>query len=177
MSRTNGGHWKGYKAALWDRGELVFPVVRVCCGWIFLLPFLYPPVPFSPVIHFLKEPVWVVLSSALQPFAETPQGIAALLSLQAGLWWEMIIPYTDRLLLHPRYCPLSKQGLSHCFHPYVCVGEAFQTVTFWRRDHVLCFFVQHLVQCSDGCQLLHLFVSVIGHFSSKRIVYASFTEF
>lgn len=60
-------------------------------------------------------------------------------------------------------------------HPCVYVGEAIQPVTFWGRDHVQCFFIQHLVQCCDECQ--HLFVSVIGHFTSKRIVYASFTEF
>lgn len=34
-----------YKAGIWDRGELGFPVTRVCCGWIFLLPFPCPPAP------------------------------------------------------------------------------------------------------------------------------------
>lgn len=89
MPRAVCGHWKGYqvlyKTGIWGRGELGSLLQGFVVTGYFCCLFSAPQPSYS-VIHFWKKPVWVVLSSALQPFADTPQGVAALLSLQAGLW-------------------------------------------------------------------------------------------
>lgn len=166
---------KGLSGAVqgWYMGQgwAWFPFARVCCDWIFLLPFLCPPALLF-CNSLLKE---ASLGCAELSTAAICRHTTRSSSTSQFTGWTVV---GNGHFLHwqiasaPKLFPTEQTRVLSASLS-VCGGSC--PVTFWGRDHVLCFFIQHLVQCSDESQ--HLIVSVIGHFSSKRIVYASFTEF
>lgn len=148
-------------ASVWEMGEPGFPVARVCCGWIFLLPF---PSPLAPPSYnsLLKETSLgcaELSTAAICKDATRRSSTSQFTGWTCGRKRSFLMLsdclYTEGIAHWANKGCLTGLSLSICVHAY---GGSYLDSHLFEEGIVLCFFMQHLAQCS-GCQLLHLLAS------------------
>lgn len=129
-------------AGVWEMGELGFPIARVCCGWIFLMPFPSPLAPRS-CNSLLKE---TSLSCAeLSTGAICKDATRRSSTSQFTGWTAVGNGHSLRcqIAYAPKGLPVEQTRVVSLFPPpaYMRGGELFRQSPFWGRDCALCFFV------------------------------------
>lgn len=124
-----------------------------------------------------------MLSSALQPFAKTPQGEAALLIYRLDCGRKQSFLTLSDCLCTEGVAHWADKGchtvslMSACVH--VCVGSCLDSHLFEEGTMfcVFCAAFSTVFWMSVTAFICVRVSTAIGHLTGKRIVYASFTEF
>lgn len=111
-----------YEAGTWDRGKLGFPVARVCCGWIFLLPFLCPPALPSCNSLFKETSLSCAELSTAAICRDTPRSS----STSPFTGWSVVgngHSLHCQIASAPKVLPIEQTRVVSllALHPYVCV--------------------------------------------------------